>query len=53
MTPRRKKVIGKVKIEEYYWHGDFVTYIDNGLFKGTFERACTVVNQQKILKELP
>lgn len=39
MEPERKETINGHKIHEYYWAGDFVIYIDNYLFNGTWEDA--------------
>jgi len=39
MTAIRIEIINKRKIEEFYWAGRMVIYIDNQLFKGTFEEA--------------
>lgn len=40
MSPDRKKIIGNVKIEEYYWAGKIVVYVDNHLSDLSFEDAC-------------
>lgn len=29
MNPERKKIVCGKKIEEYYWHGKMVVYVDN------------------------
>ena len=29
MNAERKKIVLGKKIEEYYWHGDIVVYVDN------------------------
>jgi hypothetical protein len=39
MTPERSKIINGHKINEYYWAGEFVVYIDNGLTTMSFEEA--------------
>ena len=31
MVPLRKKIVRGRKVEEFYWHGEFVVYIDNKL----------------------
>jgi hypothetical protein len=36
MTPRRKELINGVKIEEYYWAGDYPCYVDNLLSKDSY-----------------
>lgn len=40
MTPERKKVIDDSKVEEFYWAGKMVTYIDNSLSEENFDDAC-------------
>jgi hypothetical protein len=41
MTPERKKIIGGYKIEEYYWNGKMVVYIDNQACDDqTFDEVC-------------
>jgi hypothetical protein len=39
MTPERRVFIGDQKIEEYYWNGDMVVYVNNRLFEGSYEDA--------------
>ena len=39
MTPERRIFIGDQKIEEYYWAGKMVVYVNNALFNGTYEEA--------------
>ena len=39
MTPQRKREINGHVIEEYYWHGEMVVYVDNQLVKESFEKA--------------
>jgi hypothetical protein len=40
MSPERRKIIGKDKIEEYYWAGKVVCYVNNVFVEGTFEEIC-------------
>jgi len=40
MTPDRKEVINTNKIEEYYWAGKTVVYVNNYLVNESFEEAC-------------
>lgn len=40
MTPSRSETINGRKVEEFYWAGDHVVYIDNHLMHWTFEAAC-------------
>lgn len=39
MEPCRKWVIGKNKIEEFYFSGRFVVYVDNRRYDGAYEDA--------------
>jgi len=39
MNPERTKTINGTTIEEYYWAGKFVVYINNKLSDYTFEQA--------------
>lgn len=40
MTPERSKVIDGSRVEEFYWAGKMVVYIDSTLTGETFEQAC-------------
>lgn len=40
MDAQRKTIINGFKIEEYYWHGKFVVYIDNKLSDYDYETVC-------------
>lgn len=40
MQPERKRDIGKHWVEEYYWAGKMVVYVDNHATEETFEKAC-------------
>jgi len=40
MTPDRKEVINTNKIEEYYWAGKTIVYVNNHLVDESFEEAC-------------
>lgn len=39
MKALRTVKIKGVKIEEFYWAGKYVVYVDNRLFEGDFETA--------------
>lgn len=39
MTPDRKITIGGSRVEEFYWAGKMVVYVDNQLTGETFEEA--------------
>ena len=39
MTPDRKVTIHGKIVEEFYWAGEYVVYIDGHAFEGSYERA--------------
>ncbi len=39
MTPDRKCIVQGQLIEEYYWAGKLVVYIDHHAFEGTYSEA--------------
>lgn len=39
MTPSRNTRVNGHKIEEYYWAGRLVVYVDNQKFGGSFSEA--------------
>jgi hypothetical protein len=39
MTPERKKTINGHLIEEFWWGSKLVVYVDNKVFRGSFEQA--------------
>ncbi len=39
MTPDRKQTVNGKLIEEFYWAGRYVTYIDGRFFDGSYTRA--------------
>lgn len=40
MTSNRMEQIGEYKIEEIYWNGLHIVYVNNRLIGLTFEEAC-------------
>lgn len=40
MRPERSAQINGQLIEEYYWAGEFIVYVNNQRFNGTFDEAC-------------
>lgn len=47
MRPDKKKIINGKKVEQYYWAGKNVVYIDNYLQKGqTFEEVCADLEEE-------
>jgi len=47
MTPERKEIIGSHKVEEYYWAGKKVVYIDNKATEETFDEARERLKEQR------
>lgn len=43
MSPERRKIIGNRKVEEYWWAGRLVTYVDNHLSQHSFDEAVSIV----------
>lgn len=39
VKPDREKKIGRNWVQEYYWAGDWVVYVNNRLYDGTFDDA--------------
>lgn len=39
MTPNRRAKINGMTIEQFYWAGEYVTYVNNRLHWGTFDDA--------------
>lgn len=51
MTPERAKRIDSIKIEEFYWAGKMMTYINHHFFKGTFEEAVSKISNKKQIEQ--
>ncbi len=47
MSPDKKEIVNGKKVEEYYWGGKYVVYIDNRLFKGTYKEAITQIKRDE------
>lgn len=45
MKPERVEIINGNKVEEFYWGWEFVIYVNNRKFKGTFEEAVTMLKE--------
>jgi hypothetical protein len=45
MSPDKKKIINNQVIEQYYWHGKYVVYIDSKLTHLNFSEACIYVEK--------
>lgn len=43
MSPERKDTIDGKKVEEYYWNGKLVVYVDNYSVDTTFEETCNIL----------
>lgn len=53
MSPERKIIIDDRKVEEFYWSGRLVVYIDNRLTDETYEAACKRLNLEAALSASP
>ena len=53
MSPDRKEVINGKKVEEYYWAGEYVTYIDNRLVYGSIDGAVEKLKRGDEVKSVP
>lgn len=45
MTPDRQEVVNGHKVEEYWWGGEFVVYIDNLASELTYEEAIEILSE--------
>ena len=52
MGPERKIKIGKYLIEEFYWNGRFVVYINNYKVEMTYEQAVDYYSQLEGMKRV-
>jgi hypothetical protein len=50
MTPQRKTTIGIYKIEEYYWNGKMVVYVNNKLTEKTYEEVIQYIEDLSTCK---
>lgn len=48
MRPERTSKIGGILVEEFYWNGKMVVYMNNHKYDGTFDQAC---EKAEIIKE--
>ena len=49
MTPERSTVINGKRIEEFYWAGNMVVYVDFKKYEGTYEDAINFFGKDKAL----
>lgn len=47
MTPERSERIGNVLVEEFYWAGELVVYVDHHLTREYFEEAVARVRKEQ------
>jgi hypothetical protein len=47
MTADRKTIINGNKLEEYYWNGKMVVYINNHLTEMSYDEAVKSFNKEK------
>ena len=48
MSPDRKKVVNGQRIEEFYWAGKYVVYVNNCASDLSFEEACRAAEKQGV-----
>lgn len=48
LKPTRVKKVNGKHIEEFYWGGTFVVYVDNRLFEGDFEQVINNIVDEQI-----
>ena len=48
MRPDDKMIINGHKVEEYYWAGKKVVYINNRLTEKTFDDACKDLRKEQV-----
>lgn len=53
MSPERKEIVNGKKVEEYYWSGKMVVYVDNHGVEMTFEEACDAIRNGRELMWTP
>ncbi len=44
MTPNRKATVNGIKVEQYYWAGEQVVYVDNLATEYNFDTAVKMLN---------
>ena len=47
MKAERKKIVNGKTIEEFYWAGKFVVYVDNNLKNGTFDEIVKKIENKE------
>jgi len=45
MNPERQCSINGFRIEEFYWAGDYIVYVNHGLVDGSYENACAIAEK--------
>jgi hypothetical protein len=53
MSPERKEIVNGKKVEEYYWAGKMVVYVNNYGVEMTFEEACNALRDGRELTWTP
>lgn len=46
MTPERRVLVGDHTVEEFYWAGDMVVYVDHQLVKKSYEQIVEELTDQ-------
>jgi len=50
MSPERREMINGVKVEEYYWNGKMVVYVDNRANDDqTFDEVCGELRKSNVV----
>ena len=49
MSPERKEIVNGKKVEEYYWSGKMVVYVDNHGVEMSFEETCNAIRDGREL----
>ena len=47
MTATRTKIVGRYKIEEFYWNGKLIVYVNDRRFNGSYGDALTECNMER------
>jgi hypothetical protein len=48
MSPDKRQTVNGHKVEQYYWAGKNVVYIDNRLFDGSFDEAIRSLSTRSV-----
>lgn len=51
MRANKSVLVGDDKVEEFYWCGEYVTYVNNKLVNNSFENTVLALTEQHDAKE--